>query len=104
MDIITLYGIFAIATWGILSLLQSFVLTSKFWKKHLKTRKNIFFFLALFAIALFWIGLENGADDSTLQIFWAIHAVLFVVYAVWSAKKIYDDYSRIKSMEARRAK
>jgi len=101
-EIYLFYGIFTFCAWGIASLIFEYSNPSKFLKRHLKTRKKILFFFALFSLALFWIQLENAVEISTLANIWMGNIILFIGYTGWSIKNIYQDYRRIKSIESRR--
>lgn len=98
----TVYGLFTLLFVLILSGIISYAPLSKFWKKHLKSRKKFYIVFALFSLAFFWVSLENALEENTLSLLFAIHAFLFLGYTLWSAKKIYTDYKRIQQAELRR--
>jgi hypothetical protein len=102
--------LFAMNIYGGVSILLSLVFSvlvgrqwvSKFWKKHLKKRKRVYFFLAIFSFLFFLLQLEESIEPFTLQILWGIHIVLFAVYSFFAIKDCIYDYKRIKKAQARR--
>ena len=97
-----LYGVFTIVFSIILSVVYSFSPLPKFWKKHLKKRKTLFVIFAFLSGAFFMVSLEREMEGSTMTILWSVHALCFLVYFGWSGQKLFSDYRRIKSAEARR--
>jgi uncharacterized membrane protein YfcA len=98
------YGVMTILIWAALSFFASYVSLSKFWKKHIKKRKNIYFLFGIITIIVLWMALEEAANEATFQVVFGIHMILFVIYSAWSGKKAYEDWQRIKQADARRNK
>ncbi len=74
----------------------------KWWRKHLKKRKKVFWWFSIIAILFLWAMLEEAFSENILKILWAIHVLVFLGFVLWSGYQIYFDYKRVQRAISRR--
>lgn len=94
------YGFFILSLAVVLGFFSGIIQKKKdwaFWNKHTKKNKKWYTTLAVIALLLLWLQIEDALGETTLVVFWSIHIVLFGVLAGWNFKTIYADHVRIAS-------
>lgn len=94
------YGFFVIVFSLLLTIVVKFFDTKKeeykWWRKHLKKRKGIIFWLALGAGVLLLSETRNVFSETVQLSLWGIHALVLFGYVFWVSHLMYYDYTRIQ--------